>query len=74
MATHRKKDPLIWGAILIVIGLIFFLENFDIDVWDYVWKLWPVVLIVWGALKLLAGLRDSRTKPSETDVLPPKQA
>ena len=73
MATQRKKDPLIWGAILIVVGLIFFLENFDVDVWDYVWKLWPVVLIVWGALKLLAGLREARTKPSKADVLAPKQ-
>jgi len=72
MAAQRKKEPLVWGAILIVIGLIFFLENFDIDVWDYVWKLWPVVLVVWGALKLLAGLREARTKPLPTDVLPPK--
>jgi hypothetical protein len=64
---------LIWGAILIVVGLIFFLENFDVDVWDYVWKLWPVVLIVWGALKLLAGLREARTKSLKADVLPPKQ-
>jgi hypothetical protein len=73
MSAQRKKDPLIWGAILIVVGIIFFLENFNIDVWDYVWKLWPVVLIVWGAFKLLAGLREARTKPSGTDDIPPRQ-
>jgi hypothetical protein len=73
MSTPRKKEPLIWGAILIVIGLIFFLENFNIDVWDYVWKLWPVILIAWGALKLAAGLREARNKPSGTDAIPPRQ-
>jgi hypothetical protein len=73
MSPQRKKDSLIWGAILIIVGAIFFLENFHIDVWNYVWKLWPVALIVWGALKLVAGLREGRDRSAGSDGLPPRQ-
>jgi SNF family Na+-dependent transporter len=72
MSAQRKKDTLIWGAILIVVGLIFFLENFHVDVWDYVWKLWPAILIVWGAVKLLAGLREAKTPPPGTGDTAPR--
>jgi hypothetical protein len=54
----RRKDPLLWGIVLVVIGLVFILENFDIDAWDVAWKFWPVILIVWGANKLFAGLKE----------------
>ncbi|MDP2915284.1 MAG: DUF5668 domain-containing protein [Candidatus Aminicenantes bacterium] len=60
MSQHRRKDPLVWGVILIVIGAIFFLENFDIRIWDTLWKLWPVILIVWGGLKLYNGLQEKK--------------
>jgi hypothetical protein len=74
MSPQRKKDSLIWGAILIVVGGIFFLENFHVDVWDYVWKLWPAALIIWGALKLLTGIREGRDRRSPgSDGPPPRQ-
>ena len=60
----RRKDPLVWGLILIVIGIVFILENFHIDAWDAVWKFWPVVLILWGANKLIAGLKEKNEGPS----------
>ncbi len=62
----RRKDPLIWGIILIVIGFVFILENFHIDAWDYAWKFWPVVLILWGANKLFAGLKEKNENPSKS--------
>jgi uncharacterized membrane protein HdeD (DUF308 family) len=68
MAHHHRKDPLVWGIILIVVGAIFFLENFNIDVWNTVWRLWPVILIVWGALKLYNGLQERKEKPAEKKV------
>jgi hypothetical protein len=58
MSRHRRHDPLAWGLILIVIGLIFFLDNLNIDVWDSVGKLWPLILIVWGAWKLYFGIKE----------------
>jgi Domain of unknown function (DUF5668) len=56
--AKQQRDALVWGVILIVIGLIFALDNFDIDIWDSVARLWPVVLIVWGAWKLYFGIKD----------------
>lgn len=64
MATYRRKDPLAWGIILIVIGLIFLLQNFDYEIWDTLARLWPVVLIVWGAWKLYYGFKE-RSRESE---------
>jgi hypothetical protein len=66
MARHRRKDPLIWGVILIVVGAIFMLENYGIDVWDYTWKLWPIILIIWGALKLFNGLKEKSERKDTT--------
>jgi len=71
--AKQQRDALAWGVILIVIGLIFTLNNFDIEVWDIVARLWPVVLIVWGAWKLYFGIRDRRAS-SEPARDPDRQA
>lgn len=65
MANQKKSGSLLWGIILIVIGGIFLLEQFDIDVFDQVWRFWPLILIVWGANKLWLGLKE-RNERSET--------
>lgn len=68
MAKHRRKDPLAWGLILVVIGLIFFLDNLDFDIWDFIARLWPLALIVWGVWKLYFGLKERKeeSQPAET--------
>ncbi len=58
MARQKKGDSLIWGIILIVVGAIFLLQQFNIEIFDQVWRLWPVILIVWGANKLYLGLKE----------------
>jgi len=65
MANQKKSGSLLWGVILIVVGGIFLLEQFDIDVFDQVWRFWPLILIVWGANKLWLGLKE-RNERSET--------
>ncbi len=71
MSTPRRKDALVWGIILIVIGAAFLAENFiNIDAWEYLWKLWPVVLVIWGAQKLIAGLRRDKPESDDPDVRP----
>jgi hypothetical protein len=65
MSAHRRRDPLAWGIILIVIGLIFFLDNLDIDVWDSVGRFWPLILIAWGGWKLYFGLKERSAGSTE---------
>ena len=65
MAKQRKSDTLVWGIILIVIGVDLPARQFDVDVWDSVWRFWPLILIVWGANKLYLGLKE-RNERSET--------
>ncbi|MFC2167306.1 LiaI-LiaF-like domain-containing protein [Acidobacteriota bacterium] len=57
MTRSKRKDPLVWGIVLIVVGALFLLQN-TIDVWWTIARLWPVLLIAWGALKLYNGLKE----------------
>jgi hypothetical protein len=68
MTAKRKRDSLVWGIILIALGTIFLLDRFGLDVWDTVWKFWPVILILWGASKLFDGLKERDRTPK---VQPP---
>lgn len=45
-----KTERVFWGIILVFIGIIFLLENFGvIDFsWRYVWRFWPIILIISG--------------------------
>ena len=50
------KTKLIAGVVLIALGAFFLLNTLNIFVWFSFFKLWPVVLIVIGAVILLKGL------------------
>ncbi|MCJ7681763.1 MAG: DUF5668 domain-containing protein [Candidatus Aminicenantes bacterium] len=65
MTVQRQRDALVWGIILIVFGGIFLLHNLDIEVWDSLSRLWPLILIVWGGWKLYLGLKERGEKPSD---------
>ncbi|MCX6563603.1 MAG: DUF5668 domain-containing protein [Candidatus Aminicenantes bacterium] len=70
MSHQRRKDPLVWGLILIAVGALFFLEKFDIRIWDTVWRLWPLILIVWGGLKVYNGLQEKKESRDGTGRAP----
>jgi hypothetical protein len=37
------------GGLIIGLGIIFLIDSlFDFDFWNFIWKLWPVALIVLG--------------------------
>jgi len=74
MSNPRRKDPLVWGLILIVLGALFLLERFDVGVWDTLWRLWPVVLIIWGGLKVYNGLQEKKSGPEKPGTGPAPQA
>ena len=68
MAKQRKKDPLAWGIILIIIGVVILLSNINIagwDAWEFFARLWPVILIVWGAWKLYYGIKEKKEERLE---------
>ena len=58
MANAKKGNSLVWGIVLIIVGSIILLEQLNIDVFDQVWRFWPVILIIWGANKLWLGLKE----------------
>lgn len=51
-----KTGRIIWGIVLIYIGIVFLLQNFGIIYfsWWRLWKLWPVLLIMFGINILFA--------------------
>jgi hypothetical protein len=46
------SGSIFWGIVLMVIGILVILANFDVMAWETLWDLWPVAVIVIG-LKLV---------------------
>ncbi len=46
-----KADKIILGVTLILFGILFLFANLHILDWNFIsglWKLWPLVLVLWG--------------------------
>jgi len=57
----RRHGGFVWPLILISAGVIFLLNNMVLlswDVWDTLWRMWPVLLIAIG-LDILLGRRSA---------------
>lgn len=53
-----KTKQTFWGAFLISLGALFLLHNawhFELA-WNYLWKLWPLVFIIWGVSALTSNI------------------
>lgn len=39
-----------WGVMLVLIGILFILKNIGVIFFDWqtIWRLWPIILILWG--------------------------
>ena len=49
MEHHSKNSSFAWGTLLIVIGVLFLLDNLGIlNAWSFVFDLWPVFIILIG--------------------------
>jgi len=60
MAKQKSRDPLAWGIILITVGVILLLAINDVNIWNFIARLWPLILIVWGAWKLYFGIKEKQ--------------
>jgi hypothetical protein len=54
MSRPRSAGSFFWGFILIGVGMIFLFKNlgYEIPIWTGVARYWPVLLILWGIIKL----------------------
>ena len=53
MANENKNSGMIWGLILVLIGVLFLFQNFDmLDIGDIISTFWPLILVAIG-LKIL---------------------
>ncbi|PLW97069.1 MAG: hypothetical protein C0591_07675, partial [Marinilabiliales bacterium] len=45
-----KYRNIFWGIILMLIGVLFILQNLNVIDFEWVklWRLWPVLLVLWG--------------------------
>lgn len=66
MEKRSNGGKLAWGVILIALAVIIFLSNMNVYVWDILARLWPVILIVWGAWKLYFGLKERQEELEKT--------
>jgi hypothetical protein len=62
------SSPKWWGGSLIVLGALFLLYNFDLFDFEWLWRFWPLALIVLG-VKLLKPA--PATPPAPTPPEPP---
>jgi hypothetical protein len=47
----HTNDKMVWGIILISLGVIFLLQKFfHVEILSQLWQFWPLALIVWGII------------------------
>ena len=63
----RDKGAVFFGTFLFLLGLFFFLRNFDIIPYYYMREVWPIILIILG----LSFVSVFITKPDDWGVLVP---
>lgn len=62
-----RRGSIFWALTLITVGILFLYQNFNpaVHPWEILAKFWPVVIIFWGASKLIDHLQ-ARAHPEST--------
>jgi len=58
---RKDRGGLIPGVIMMVVGTLFLLQQFDVVPVDRVWQFWPLILIGIGLMNLLRPERGRRS-------------
>jgi hypothetical protein len=58
--AHRDSGKFFVGLVLIGLGIVFFLDNFNFIYVDHIGRYWPALFIVFGIVKLLESDRNSQ--------------
>jgi len=74
MAKYRNSGALTAGLILIALGVIFLMENFNapFSAWQLITRYWPVCLIIIGLSKIFAYFVRSEQSGNASDSKPPE--
>jgi len=64
MTKQKRKDTLIWGILLITLGVLFLL---NVNIWYVLAHFWPVIIILWGAHKFYYGLIEKREEEERSE-------
>lgn len=59
MSARRSAGVIFWGLILVAIGVLMLAHNlgYSIQIWPYIGRYWPALLIAWGLLKFVDYFR-----------------
>lgn len=62
MSVRRSAGAIFWGIMLVAIGVLLLAHNlgYPLQIWPYVARYWPALLIAWGLLKFLDYFRLRR--------------
>lgn len=61
--SKQKSESLFWGFIILLIGFFFLINNLgwaDIDIWEFIAKFWPVILIYIGVKNIIIYVTKRR--------------
>jgi lia operon protein LiaF len=61
--SKQKSESLFWGFLILLIGMLFMIKNLgwaDIDIWEFIAKFWPVILIYIGAKNIVVYIMKRR--------------
>ena len=60
--AKTKRESLFWGVIILIIGLLFLLKNFglEINIWRLLGKYWPLILVYIGLKNILLHAKKSQ--------------
>jgi LiaF transmembrane domain len=63
-----KRRHLFWGILFLSLGILFLLDNLNTlgFNWFQIWRIWPVLLILWG---VLFALKENTAKTFLTGVI-----
>jgi len=57
--ANTKRESLFWGLIILVLGMLFLLKNFglEINIWHLIGKYWPLILVYIGLKNIYLYLK-----------------
>jgi len=61
--SKQKSESLFWGFLILLIGMLFMIKNLgwaDIDIWEFIAKFWPVILIYIGIKNIVVYIMKKK--------------